>query len=91
MNYNPEMLGTLVIQILRQDMPLVWILTLEDTLLIQTLRWEDTPLIWATPSAGSLLRTMEGGFGLGLLAPALSAHPSLHLWNICTLYEHVLL
>ena len=52
-----------------------------DPLLIQTLeaerltpfiwvlRWEDTPLIWATPSAGSLCKDMKKGRLACLLSP----------------------
>lgn len=49
--------------------------------LIQILRWEDTPLIWATPSPGSLYNhnRKKEGFVLRYLAPALLAHPFLHL------------
>jgi hypothetical protein len=47
MNYNPEMEGTPVTQILK----------LEDTgFLIRMWRREDIPLIWVTPSAGRLYK-----------------------------------
>jgi hypothetical protein len=53
-------------------------------LLFQILRQEDTPLIWATPSAGSLYKDMEEGrFSLWLPALALLAQPVLHChWSL---------
>ena len=49
--------------------------------LIQILRQEDIPLIWATPSVEDYVRTWKmGAFALCLLALALLAHPILH-WH----------
>ena len=69
MNSNPEMEGTLVIQILRQE---------HNKSLIQTLRLKGIPLIWATLSVGSLYKDsgrMKGLFILCTLALTFLAHP----------------
>jgi hypothetical protein len=53
--------------------------------LIWILRWEDTPLIWATPSAGSLYKDMKKeAFALCLMFLIL-LHPSLH-WHWSLLF-----
>lgn len=57
-----EWLNPLLIWILRQkSISLIQILKLEDMALICILRHEDTPLIWTTPSFGSLNKNKEEG------------------------------
>lgn len=57
-----EWLNPLLIWILRQkSISLIQILKLEVMALICILRHEDTPLIWTTPSFGSLNKNKEEG------------------------------